>query len=320
MTTIATAAGRDLSADELGDTLMHEHVFVLNSEIERNYPGRWDEEVRIADAVAKLESAYERGVRTIVDLTVIGLGRDVPRVQTVARQTRLNIVVATGLYTYDDVPMFFKFRGPGLLVDGPELMTEFFVRDLTEGIAHTGLRASIIKCATDAQGMTPGVERVLRASARAHRETGAPISTHTHAPTERGTEQLDVFKQEGVDLSKVVIGHSGDTTDMDYLHALLDEGVYLGMDRFGLDLMLSFEDRVATVAALCEQGYAGQLVLSHDASSYTHNFDIEVKDRLMPGWHYEHIHADVLPALRERGVSDDHIHQMLVRNPAAILG
>lgn len=320
MKQIATAGGRQVGPDDLGPTLMHEHVFVLDTEIERNYPGRWDEETRVADAIEKLESAYERGVRTIVDLTVVGLGRDVPRVQRVARETRLNIVVATGLYAYDDVPMFFKFRGPGRLIDGPELLTEFFVRDLTEGIADTGLRASIIKCATDAQGMTPGVERILRAAARAHRETGAPISTHTHAPTERGSDQLEVFKQEGVDCSKVVIGHSGDSTDLDYLQSLLDEGVYLGMDRFGLDLMLSFEERVDTVAALCERGHASQLVLSHDASSYTHNFEVDAKQRLMPNWHYEHIHTDVLPALRERGVRDDQIHQMLVLNPAAILG
>ena len=320
MKTIATAAGRDVPVSDLGHTLMHEHVFVLNTEIERNYPGRWDEEVRVADAIAKLESAYDRGVRTIVDLTVVGLGRDLPRVQRVAEQVRMNIVVATGLYAYDDVPMFFKFRGPGLLIDGPELLTEFFVKDLTEGIADTGITASIIKCATDAQGITPGVERILRAAAHAHKETGAPISTHTHAPTERGSDQLAVFVKEAVDLSRVVIGHSGDTTDLDYLERLLDHGVYLGMDRFGLDLMLSFDDRVATVATLCEKGYAGQLVLAHDASSYTHNFDVDAKEKLMPNWHYEHVHADVLPALRDRGVTDAQIEQMLVANPAAILG
>lgn len=318
--TIPTIRGTALSADELGHTLMHEHVFVLNAEIEQNYPWEWDEDRLVEEAVAKLESAYDAGVRTIVDLTVIGLGRDIGRVRQVADRVRVNIVPATGLYTYDDVPMFFKFRGPGLLIDGPDRLIDYMVRDVTEGIAGTGIRAGIIKCATDAQGVTPGVERVLRAAARAHRETGAPITTHTHAGTERGLEQLDVFREEGVDFAKVVIGHSGDTTDLDYLHRLLDQGVTIGMDRFGLDLMLDFESRVATLAALVEEGFAGQIVLSHDASVYTQNFDIEAKARLLPNWHYEHIHRDVLPALAERGVTEDQVEQMLTRNPGRILG
>jgi len=317
---IPTVRGTEVSADELGHTLMHEHVFVLNAEIEQNYPWEWQEERLVEEAVEKLESAYDAGVRTIVDLTVIGLGRDIERVRKVADRVRVNIVPATGLYTYDDVPMFFKFRGPGLLIDGPDRLIDYMVRDLTEGIAATGIRAGIIKCATDAQGVTPGVDRVLRAAARAHRETGAPITTHTHAGTERGLEQLDIFREEGVDFGKVVIGHSGDTTDLDYLHRLLDQGVMIGMDRFGLDLMLDFPSRVATLAALVEEGFADQIVLSHDASVYTQNFDIEAKARLLPNWHYEHIHRDVLPALAERGVTDDQIEQMLTRNPARILG
>ena len=173
---------------------------------------------------------------------------------------------------------------------------------------------------TDAQGVTAGVERVLRAAARAHKETGAPISTHTHAGTERGLEQLEIFTQEGVDFSKVVIGHSGDTTDLNYLRRVLDHGVMIGMDRFGLDLILDFTSRVDTVAALVAEGFADQIVLSHDASVYTQNFDIEAKATLLPNWHYEHIHRDVLPALTERGVTADQIEQMLVRNPGRILG
>ncbi len=315
---IPTVRG-DIDAADLGTTLMHEHVFVLNTEIERNYPGRWNEQERRADAVRKLERAYDLGVRTIVDLTVLGLGRDVRRVAEVAAEVRMQIVVATGLYTYDDVPMFFKFRGPGKLVDGPELLTEFFVKDLTDGIADTGIRAGVIKCATDESGLTQGVERVLVAAAHAHRETGAPISTHTHAGTRRGLDQQDVFRKQGVDLERVVIGHSGDTTDLDYLRTMMEAGSYLGMDRFGLDLMLSFEDRVRTVAALCAEGYAEKMVLSHDASCFTHNFDVADKERLMPNWHYNHLHEDVLPALRAHGVTESQIETMLVTNPARIL-
>ena len=125
-------------------------------------------------------------------------------------------------------------------------MVEMFVRDITEGIAGTGVKAAILKCATDEPGLTPGVERVLRAVAVAHRATGVPISTHTHARTRRGLEQQRVFAEEGVDLGRVIIGHSGDTTDLDYLKELIAAGSYIGMDRFGLDNILGFEHRVDT--------------------------------------------------------------------------
>ena len=144
-------------------------------------------------------------------------------------------------------------------------MTDMFVRDITEGIADTGIKAAILKCATDEPGVTPGVERVLRAVAQAHRQTGVPISTHTHAATRRGLEQQRIFAEEGVDLSRVVIGHSGDTTDLDYLEELIANGSYIGMDRFGLDTFLTTEERVDTVATMCERGHADKMVLSHDA-------------------------------------------------------
>ncbi|HXF41130.1 MAG TPA: phosphotriesterase-related protein, partial [Blastocatellia bacterium] len=178
-----------LNTEQLGVTLMHEHVFVLSAEIMQNFPEPWgDEEKRVADAIARLNELKSRGVDTIVDLTVIGLGRYMPRIQRVAAQTELNIVVATGVYTYNDVPMYFHFQGPGTELGGPEFMADMFVRDIEEGIAGTGVRAAILKCATDQPGVTPGVERVLRAVAQAHRRTGVPISTHTHAHTERGLE------------------------------------------------------------------------------------------------------------------------------------
>ena len=236
-----------ISATELGVTLMHEHVFVLSPEIIANYPEGWGEEdVREQQAVDKLNALKAAGVDTIVDLTVIGLGRYIPRIQRVAERTDLQIVVATGVYTFNDVPMYFHFSGPGTGMDGPEPMVEMFVRDITEGIAGTGVKAAILKCATDEPGLTPGVERVLRAVAVAHRATGVPISTHTHARTRRGLEQQRVFAEEGVDLGRVIIGHSGDTTDLDYLEELIAAGSYIGMDRFGLDNILGFEHRVDT--------------------------------------------------------------------------
>ena len=308
-----------ISTDELGVTLMHEHVFVLSPEIIANYPEGWgDEQAREDAAVEKLNALKAAGVDTIVDPTVIGLGRYIPRIQRVAARTDLRIVAATGVYTYGDVPMYFHFTGPGTALGGPEPMVDMFVRDITEGIAGTGVKAAILKCATDEKGMTPDVERVLRAVAQAHRATGAPITTHTHAHTRRGLEQQRIFAEEGVDLTRVIIGHSGDTTDLDYLEELIGAGSYLGMDRFGLDNILSFSDRVDTVARMCERGHADKMVLAHDASCYIDWLPEAALPVVLPNWHYLHIHNDVLPALRQRGVSERQIATMLVDNPRAI--
>src|SRR5262245_9133030 len=318
MAQVQTVGGA-IDSTKLGTTLMHEHVFVLDTEIVQNYPEEWGEEdKRVADAVARLNELNARGVDTIVDLTVIGLGRYIPRIKQIARQTKINIVVATGIYTYHDAPLYFHFRGPGTVLGGPELIVDMFVRDITEGIADTGVRAGILKCATDEPGVTKDVERILRATAQAHRKTGVPISTHTHAGKKVGLDQQRIFREEGVDLSRVVIGHSGDTTDIAYLEQLICAGSYIGMDRFGIDTILPFEDRVKTVAEMCRRGHANQMVLSHDAACYNHWLPERPLPVMLPRWHYLHIHNDVIPALKQQGVTQEQLDTMLVENPRKI--
>ncbi|GAA2899579.1 phosphotriesterase-related protein [Nonomuraea rubra] len=306
---------------DLGATLMHEHVFGLSPEILWNWPDipeGWDLEARAREAAGKLDALKAAGVDSIVDLTVVGLGRYVPAVQRVAELTSVNIVAATGLYTYDALPPYFGNRGPGSLFGGPDRLAEFFVRDLTEGIGRTGVRAAVLKCASDHLGLTKGCERVFRAVAEAHLETGAPITTHSHSASRGGLDQQKLLASLGVDLGRVVIGHAGDSTDVAYLEELVANGSYLGMDRFGIETISSFEDRVAIVAELCERGHAGRMVLSHDSYCFNDRFDAEVVRRRHPRYHLLHISRDVLPALRGRGVTDDQIHQMLVVNPRRI--
>jgi len=318
MPQVSTVKGPVDSA-ALGCTLMHEHIFVLSPEVMQNFPEVWgDEDKRVSDAVARLTELKSRGVDSIVDLTVIGLGRYIPRIQRVANQIGLNVLAATGIYTYNDVPMYFHFQGPGTALGGPEMMVDMFVKDITEGIAGTDVKAAMLKCATDEPGVTPGVERVLRAVAQAHRKTGVPISTHTHARKRRGLEQQRIFEEEGVDLSRVVIGHSGDTTELDYLEELISKGSFLGMDRFGIDTILPFEDRVDTVARMCARGHAGKMVLSQDAACFNDWLPEAALPIALPRWNFCHIHNDVIPALKERGVTDEQITTMLVDNPRKI--
>ena len=312
---IETATG-PISPSQLGRVLMHEHVFVVSTEIQQNYPQEWgDEQARIDDAVDRLTELKENGIETIVDPTAIGLGRYIPRIQAVANRIDLNIVCATGLYTFNELPHYYRRRTS----DNVDALTTHFVQDIVDGFADTGVKAGVIKCATDKPGLTPDVERVLRACAQAHRETGCPITTHTNAELKRGLDQQQIFTEEGVDLTRVVIGHCGDTQDLGYLQQLLDAGSVLGMDRFGIDGYLTTEQRVEVVAELCRRGHAEQLVLSHDASCYIDWIEGEVPLAPLPNWHYLHISKDVIPALLEAGVTAAQIETMLVDTPQRFL-
>lgn len=307
---IQTATGA-IETATLGFTLMHEHIYVLSEGVIANFPSLWDREARIVQAVAALSEAKAHGVSTIVDLTVLGLGRDAPLTREVSRQSGVNVIVATGLYTYDELPHYFVYRD----IDH---MADLFVRDIEHGIQNTDIRAGILKVATDEKGLTPGVEKVVRAVARAHRLTGAPISTHTHAATERGLDQQRIFTEEGVDLSRVVIGHSGDTEDIAYLEKLMAAGSYIGMDRFGVDSFMPTDKRVAVIAKLCERGHASKIVLSHDTSCYIDWYPEERLKQALPRWHFLHISDEVVPALLAVGVSEDQIRAMTIDNPRRI--
>jgi phosphotriesterase-related protein len=163
--------------------------------------------------------------------------------------------------------------------------------------------------------MTDGVARVMRAVARAHRHTGAPITVHTHPGSQSGLDVKTLLcDEEGVDPTRVVLGHSGDSSDLDHLSALADEGFILGMDRFGLNVETTFEARADTVVEMCRRGYADRMVLAHDAACYIDWIDPNVL-AMMTQWSYLHIHDDVLPYLRERGVTEAQIDTMLVDVP-----
>lgn len=315
MAQVQTVRG-PIDTDALGRVLVHEHVFLMNTEYTLNYRPDFFEEETVLRAAAKLNALKAAGVDTIIDLTVLGLGRHIPSLAKVAAHTDLNIVVSTGAYTFDETPSPFAFYGPGLLCDAPEPMVEHFVRDIVEGVPGTGVRAGELKCAIDMPGLTPGVERVMRAVARTHVITGAPITVHTAPQTQSGLVVQRVLAEEGVDLEDVIIGHCGDTDDIDYLMQLADRGSILGMDRFGINFTITPEQRIRTIAAMVARGYADHLTLSHDCACWSDFFPtVEAYNTAMPDHHYLHIHQQVVPALLEAGVSQGQIDKMFVDNP-----
>lgn len=319
MGTVHTFQG-PLDAGQLGAVLIHEHLFVRNQELEVNLPdAEWDPEAAIETAANELRALYELGIETVVDLTVPGLGRDIELVARVAERAPVNLVASTGWYTPNALPTYFRFHGPGLSIDGPDPLIGLFVRDITEGIAGTTVRASMLKVMTDVDGITPDVGRVMAAAAAAHAETGVAITTHSHPGSRNGLDQLAYLRQRGVRAERVVIGHSGDSEDLDYLRAIMAQGATIGMDRFGMEHVLPDERRVRTVLSLLEEGYGDRMVLSHDAAVYSHVTPPSWRAANAPRWRMDTISRHILPALRASGVSDDQIDELLVRNPRRLL-
>ena len=308
MATINGVCGA-LDSGALGFTLMHEHVLVANWAMRQSFPTWIDREAEVRRAVDEAQAAKARGVRTLVDLTPINLGRDINVIREVAEKAEIQIIAATGFY-WTEEPWY-----QGWEVDR---LVERLMTDVTEGIQGTPAKAGIIKAATDHLGVTDLNRKLLQVAARLHRATGLPISTHTSVQHHTGVGQQDVFEEEGVNLRRVVIGHCGDTDDIDHLETILKRGSFIGLDRFGLDFLLPMEKRVSTAAELCRRGYVDQLVLSHDACCHIDWFPMDVVRQMAPRWTFRHIPDEVIPALRQEGVSDAHIHTMTVENPRRV--
>jgi len=309
-----------VSVGELGVVLIHEHIFVRNPELEVNLPDvEWDPRTAVDAAVRDLTELFGLGVRTVVDLTVPGLGRDVRLVAEVAERVPVNLVATTGWYTPNVLPTYFGFHGPGLSIDGTDPLIEMFVRDIRVGIAGSTIRAGMLKVMTDADGITPDVERVMAAAAVAHQETGVPITTHSRPSSRNGIVQQAFLGERGVAAGRIIIGHSGDTEDLDYLRELMDNGSTIGLDRFGMEQVLPDDRRVRTLLALLDLGYADRMVLSHDAACYSHVTPPSWRARAAPRWRMDTISRSILPTLRAAGVTADVIDQMLIGNPGRLL-
>jgi phosphotriesterase-related protein len=309
MATVQTATGR-VKEDSLGFTLSHEHVIVASAGVLETYRFLFNMPRTRERVIAELSEAKSGGVDTIIDATAMDLARDVDFVADVSRASGVQIVVATGLWR--DIPRFFWDRGP-------DFMADVFVHEIREGIGPNRIRAGVIKVANDEEGVTPQGEVVLRAAARACKATGVPITTHQWAPAEVGRRQVEIFLEEGIDMGRVCIGHSADTTDVEYLEGLLKQGVYLSMDRYpGRPGMPDWRERNATVKALIEGGWADRLMVGHDYAPAPYLADGSGPEPERPT-RYLFLSTTALPALHADGVEEATIRKMTVDNPRRFL-
>jgi phosphotriesterase-related protein len=311
MPTVETVTG-PVEADELGLTLVHEHFRFVDEAARAQFPRLYDEQAEWEAAIADARAVVGHGVETVVDPNAMFGSRDAEFSRRVARESGLNVILATGIYTYDHLPVLFLTRGEDQIAD-------LYVADIEGGMQDTDVKAAFIKCAADAPGMTPNVEKLHRAAARASLRTGRPIMAHSQPASGTGLEQMRIFEEEGVDAAKVQIAHTGDTDDLDYIERLLDRGCWIGMDRYGLDLYLPTDRRNATVLALLERGYADRMMLSQDYCSTIDWFPPEVAEHLKAteaaDWSMTFLFEQAIPALRAGGMTDDQLDTMMIANP-----
>lgn len=313
MAQVQTVQG-PVDAEELGLTLVHEHVRFRDEAVAEQWPGRYDDQLELDAALLAVNDAKDRGVRTIVDPTAMFGGRDVRFMKRVADETGVRIVACTGIYSYDYLPHYFENRDI-------DVMADHFVEDIEIGCQGTDIRAAFLKCAADAAGVTEHVEKIHRACARASLKTGAPIMAHSMPAVGTGPRQVEIFREEGVEMHKVQIAHCGDTDDIAYIEGLLEQGVYVGLDRYGLEMYLPIDKRNATAAELLRRGHAERLMISQDFCASIDWFPPEAAEVFegqgaIRNWSMTLVFDEVVPALREDGAMDDaSFDTVFVENP-----
>ena len=314
MPTVETVQG-PVQAHELGLTLAHEHVRFRDEAVAAEWPDRYDEQAELDAAREAVGAAKQHGVQTIVDDTAMFGGRDVRFMRRVAEDTGVRIVACTGIYSYDYLPHYFANRD----IDA---MADHFIADIQRGIQGTDVKAAFLKCAADAAGVTENVEKIHRAVARASVQTGTPIMAHSMPAVATGPRQVEIFREEGVDMARVQIAHCGDTDDLGYIEGLIDGGVYVGLDRYGLEMYLPIDKRNATAAELIRRGHSERLMISQDFCATIDWFPPEAapvfeSSGAIRNWSMTLVFEEVVPALREMGAMDDQVfNTVFVENTA----
>jgi phosphotriesterase-related protein len=313
-----------IEAAELGVTLIHEHLRSWDDAVHFQWPavaGTVREDAPHAvgpggdydEAVVAARSALELGIETIADPSAMFLGRAVAFMRRVAEATGLQVIPCTGIYTYDYLPIFLTTRSA-------EQIADLYVHDIEVGIQETEIKAAFIKCAADEPGVNENIEKLHRAAAQASLRTGAPIMAHSRPASDTATRQIEIFLEEGVEPAKVQIAHTGDTDDLDQIERILDTGVWIGLDRYGLEMYLPYEQRQATTLALLERGYADRVFLSADSCATIDWFPAEAIEQMIAAgmakeWTIRIVPEKVLPELREAGMTEEQERTMMVDNP-----
>ena len=331
-----------IAPKELGSTLMHEHIFVdaipgwwlepaTPKDIHmaerpvtmdvlgylRHNPLKIKDNLQLDDAelaIKEIGLFKKAGGCALVEVSLIGMGdRRMGDLINVARQTGVHIIVGSGFYMQRSVPEPYLDWTEAQLAD-------HIIKEITLGIEGSDSRAGIIGEVGTSSPIAPFEERSLVASARAQRETGACITVHIAPEGAEGLRVLQILKDAGADLSRVILDHMDEHPDLDYHRAIMDQGAVVEYDTFGAEwyyASLSYSeprdmDRINNLVVLLEEGFADQIVLSHD---------VWLKFCLVHygGMGYAHLLENIVPMMQTAGITDEQIQLMLVENPQRLM-
>jgi len=318
-TKVNTVSGQ-ITPEELGITLVHEHICY-------GYPG-WEGDQTIAplnreqvvkNGVDTLLKLKELGVKTYVDATANDQGRQPEILKEIAEKSGVNIICSTGYYYEEEGgSAYWNFRSS--LGDISDELYELFYTEVTQGIRDTGIKAGVIKVGSSKGEITDYEKKIFLAAARVQKETGVPVITHTTEGT-MGPEQAKLLVEGGADPKRIQIGHMSDNLDVNYQIETLKYGVYVSWDRMGLQGLAGCpmdEQRYDTLAALIKKGYADKILISHDYIISWLGRPLKIPEQALPliaQWYPTHLFEHVIPALKQRGVTDEQIHTIIHDNP-----
>jgi phosphotriesterase-related protein len=296
-----------ITPDQLGWTLMHEHVFVEYNGPSPDFvrPGPRRDEI-IAICTGYIEQIRAFNVATLVDPTTVDLGRNAVLLAEIAAQTGFNIICATGIYS---PATYVRLRAQ--LGGSPDAVAGMFIKELTDGIDNTGIKAGIIKVVTGGAGISREEHELLLASAKASVVTGAPIITHTEGIL--GDEQQRILTSAGVPAQRIIIGHSCLSRNFDYHRSIVQGGSYLAFDRFGMPDMPD-EVRAASMIKLIDAGCAAYLMVSHDSVWYWVDGPT-IGIGAYKNWVPTNFFERVIPMLHYGGATDEQLEMILRENP-----
>jgi phosphotriesterase-related protein len=314
-----------LDASKLGVTLPHEHICASSAGFWQAWPEFFGGRSNfIAKVVDKLKAARDEGVHTVVDVTPIDVGRDIRLLEEVSRKSGMQIIACTGHWLAPTLSMNARTV---------EELSDFFTLEIERGIEGTDIRPGVIKVATDHEGVTPFLEKALRAAARTSKITGVPVTTHTYAADRIGEKQADIFESEGLNPAMVCLGHCDDTDDLNYLTGLVKRGYTIGMDHLTWGAAadggngdnakaLSWQQRARCVKKLIDAGFGKQIFLSNDwyfGISIAPTGFMKEKEKMNPDGILFSTRK-VVPYLKHIGVSEQAIRAMTVENPKRFFG
>lgn len=286
-----------------GVTLIHEHTRIDLSRIK----GDDDTNLNCKEATIKeFSELYDYGVRNIVDVTNMGMGRDPEYVREVAEKSGINIIQSTGFYKEPFLPDFVY----DMDIDEH---SDLIAKEIEEGIEDTGIKAQVIgEIGTSKDKIEAMEEKIFMASIKAHKKTGAIISTHTSLGT-MALDQADMFIKEGVDPAKVVIGHQDLCGNLDQIKKLINLGFYVSFDTVGKNNYFPDVTRAEYLLDLQENNMLDRIFFSMDI---TRKSNLKYKG----GIGYTYLFTEFIPLIKKAGISQESIDKILIDNPRRIFG